>query len=255
LFGPPVVHVDADAFFVGVERRDMPSLRGRPVVVASDLVLGVAYEARVAGVRAGMLVNKARALCPDLVVRAPRWDTYGETSAALFDLLKTRAVIVEGATVEDAYLDLDVDWKAVADAAQRIRTDVLAALGLTVSVGVARTKALASVACRRAKPDGCVIVLPDAEADVRAGVRIVELTGVGRTTRSKLKVQGIESVGELRPFSAPELAPIVGLTMARRLYRIAQACDDARVVPRRPRRATGSVVHRSVQLPLALESN
>src|SRR5262245_61568849 len=98
MFGPPVVHVDADAFYVAVERRATPALHGRPVVVASALVLSVAYEARIAGVRTGMLVNKARALCPDLVVRVPRWDTYAETSAALFELLKARAAIVEGAT-------------------------------------------------------------------------------------------------------------------------------------------------------------
>jgi DNA polymerase-4 len=124
-----------------------------------------------------------------------------------------------------------------------------------VSVGIARTKALAAVATRRAKPDGCVVVAPDDEARVRAAVRIVELTGIGRTTRSRLRMQGIESVGELRAFSAPELAPLVGRTMARRLYRIAQASDDARVVPRRPQQVPRPVVPRPVQLPLALELN
>jgi DNA polymerase-4 len=255
MLGPPIVHVDADAFFVAVERRDRPALRGRPVVVASDLVLSVAYEARAAGVRAGMLVNKARGLCPDLVVRPPRWDAYAETSGALFELLKSRAAIAEGATIEDVYLDIDVDWSDAEDAAQRIRARVVDELGIPVSAGVARTKALAAVASRRAKPAGCVVIAPASEADVRAAVRIVELNGVGRATRSKLRVQGIESVGELRPFSAVELTPIVGRAMARRLYRIAQASDDARVVPRRPRPAIGAVVHRPVQLPLALELN
>jgi DNA polymerase-4 len=255
LLGPPIVHVDADAFFVAVERRDTKSARERSVVVANDLVLSVSYEARGSGVHTGMLVNKARSVCPELIVLPPRWDAYAETSLALFELLKGRAAIAEGAAIEDVYLDLDVDWSDADDAAHGIRADVDRELGIPVSVGVARTKVLAAVASRRAKPGGCVIVVPSTEADVRAAVRIVELAGVGRATRSKLKVQGIESVGELRPFSALELAPIVGRTMARRLYRIAQASDDARVLPRRPRPATLAVTHRPVQLPLALECN
>ena len=122
-------------------------------------------------------------------------------------------------------------------------------------MGVARTKLLARIASRRAKPDGVVVVGPDAEPMVRAALAIGELWGVGRATRSKLKVQGIEQVAELAPYSARELAPIVGTAMARRLYRIAHTFDDAAVLPRRPRPTETTTVRRPVQLPLALDLN
>ena len=119
---------------------------------------------------------------------------------------------------------------------------------------MSRTKLLARIANRR-RPDGVVVIGPGDEPVVRAELSIGELWGVGRATRSKLKVQGIERVAELAPFSARELAPIVGTAMARRLYRIAHAFDDARVLPRRPRKTEPTTVRRPVQLPLALDLN
>jgi DNA polymerase IV len=254
--GPPILHVDADAFFVSVEERDDPALHGLPVVVGDELVCSASYEARRRRVRVGMLVNQALVLCPDLVAVAPRWETYAAVGAQLFDLLHGFGAIVEAASIEDAFVDLGTDdWDAAAAAAQVIRVDVRARIDLPVSVGVARTKLLARIANRRAKPDGVVVIGPDDEPVVRSELAIGELWGIGRATRSKLKVQGIEHVAELAPYSARELAPIVGTAMARRLYRIAHAFDDARVLPRRPRKSEPNPVRRPVQLPLALDLN
>ena len=254
--GPPILHIDADAFFVAVEERDDPALHGLPVVVGDELVSSASYEARRRRVRVGMLVNQALVLCPDLVAVAPRWDAYAAVGAQLFELLHGSGAIVEAASIEDAFVDLATDdWDAATAAAHRIRADVRARLDVPVSVGVARTKLLARIATRRAKPDGVVVIGPEVEPDVRAALAIGELLGIGRATRSKLKVQGIERVAELAPYSARELAPIVGTAMARRLYRIAHAFDDARVLPRRPRPTAPSTVRRPVQLPLALDLN
>jgi DNA polymerase-4 len=254
--GPPILHVDADAFFVAVEERDDPALHGLPVVVGDELVCSASYEARRQGVRVGMLVNQALVRCPELVAVAPRWDVYTVVGAQLFDLLHEFGEIVEAASVEDAFVDLGIDdWDTATAAAHRVRVDARERLDLPVSVGVARTKLLAKIANRRAKPDGVIVISPDCEPRIRAALGIGELWGIGRGTRSKLKVQGIESVAELTPYSARELAPIVGTAMARRLYRIAHAFDDARVLPRRPRPNERTVVRRPVQLPLALDLN
>jgi DNA polymerase-4 len=255
LVGAPIVHVDADAFFVSVARRDAPELTAREVVVGDDIVMSASYEARAWGVRAGMPIGRARALCTDLAVVAPTWDAYATASHDLFHFLDGVAIVVESASLEEAYLDLGLDdWDDAYDAAHRIRRRVQDQLGLSVSAGVARTKVLAKVACRRAKPGGVEMIDRDAEPRARTEMRIGEIGGVGRATQSKLKVQGIESIAELEPYSARELAPIVGTAMARRLYRIAHALDDTRVLPRRPRPAK-TVVSRPIQLPFAFDWN
>jgi len=252
--GPPILHVDADAFFASVEQRDAPHLRGLPVVVADEIVCCASYEARAWGVRGGMLLNQARVLCPELVAVTPRWDAYAKAGIGLFDLLGTVAVAVEAASFEEAFVDPGLDdWERGIGVAHRIRDDIRTQLGLPVSIGIARTKLLAKIANRRAKPDGLVVIGPDREPQVRAALRIRELWGVGRATRSKLAVQGIDCVAELVPYSPRELAPIVGTAMSRTLFRIAHAMEDARVLPRRPRTAARTAARRPVQLPLALD--
>jgi DNA polymerase-4 len=254
--GPPILHVDADAFFVSVERRDAPALHGRPVVIGEEVVCCASYEARAQGARNGMLVGQARELCREVTVIAPRWDAYTDAGRGLLRFLESVSTVVEAASLEEAFLDLGVDdWDGCVHAARRIRAGVQAELGLTVSVGVARTKLLAKIATRRAKPDGEAVITPVQEPPVRSGLGIGELWGVGRSTRTKLELLGIESVADLVAYSASELAPIVGTAMARRLFRIAHAMDDARVLPRRPRPVPARVLRRPVQLPLPLELN
>ena len=125
--GPPILHVDADAFFVAVEERDDPGLHGRPVVVGDELVCSASYQARRRRVRVGMLVNQALVLCPELVAVAPRWDTYAAVGAELFTFLHGFGAVVEAASIEDAFVDLETDdWGAATVAAQMIRIDVRA---------------------------------------------------------------------------------------------------------------------------------
>jgi DNA polymerase-4 len=252
--GPPILHADADAFFASVEQRDAPELRDRPVVVADEIVCCASYEARAWGVRGGMTLADARGMCPEVVVVAPRWDAYTEACGRLFELFAGCADVVEAASFEEAFLDLGTDdWDEAADDAVEIRRRVHSQLGIPVSIGIGRTKLLAKIANRRAKPDGLVVFAPDRERRVRASLRIDQLWGVGRVTRAKLAVQGIERLDDLTPYSARDLAPLVGRAMARRLDAIAQGHDDARVVPRRPARERRVPAPRPVQLCLAFD--
>ena len=126
-------------------------------------------------------------------------------------------------------------------------------LGLPLSIGIGRTKLLAKIANARAKPDGLVVIGPEREPRVRASLRIDQLWGVGRVTCGKLAVQGIAKLADVKAYSARDLAPLVGRSMARRLDAMAHGQDDARVLPRRPRTDRGVPAPRPVQLMLAFE--
>ena len=252
--GPPILHVDADAFYTSVEQRDEPALRGRAVAVVTDVVCCASYEARGRGVWAGMLADDARAACPELITVEPRWDAYAETGARLFALLASCVDVVEAASLEEMFLDLGTDdWDEAADDAEEIRRRVQSQLGISVSIGIGRTKLLAKIANRRAKPDGLVVIGPDREPRVRATLRIDQLWGVGRVTCAKLKVQGIARLADIKQYSARDLVPLVGRGMARRLDAMAHGQDDARVLPRRPRPDRAAPAPRPVQLLLAFE--
>src|SRR5262249_60295922 len=114
--------------------------------------------------------------------------------------LEGLAIVVESASLEEAYLDLGLDdWDDAYDAAHRIRRRVQDQLGLSVSAGVARTKVLAKVACRRANPGGVEMIDRDARRAARTEMRIGEISGVGPATQSKLRGQGLEAIAERAP--------------------------------------------------------
>src|ERR1700747_285441 len=101
-----VLHADADAFFASVEQRDDPRLRGRPVIVGAGVVLGASYEAKARGVRTAMGGATARRLCPEAVVVSPRMAAYSEASKAVFKLFEDTAPVVEGLSIDEAFLDV-----------------------------------------------------------------------------------------------------------------------------------------------------
>src|SRR5437016_11804038 len=101
-----VLHADADAFFASVEQRDDPRLRGRPVIVGGGVVLAASYEAKAYGVRTAMGGRQARRLCPQAVVVPPRMSAYSDASKAAFDVFRETAPLVEGLSIDEAFLDV-----------------------------------------------------------------------------------------------------------------------------------------------------
>src|SRR5437016_787045 len=144
-----ILHADVDAFYASVEQRDRPDLRGRPVIVGAGVVLAASYEARARGVRTAMGGARARGLCPEAVVVPPRMSAYSEASKAVFEVFDRTTPLVEGLSIDEAFLDVGglrrVSGPAVQIAA-RLRDDVREQVGLPITVGVARTKFLAKVA-------------------------------------------------------------------------------------------------------------
>src|SRR5438034_7042379 len=161
-----IFHADLDAFYASVEQWDDPRLLDRPVIVGAGVVLAASYEAKACGVRTAMGGAQARRLCPQAVVVSPRMSAYAEASKAVFKVFEQTTPLVEGLSIDEAFLDVRglerISGSAIAIAA-RLRRDIRERVGLPITVGVASTKFLAKVASGVAKPDGLLVVPPRCE--------------------------------------------------------------------------------------------
>ena len=237
---PAILHADVDAFYASVAQRDDPSLRGRPVVVGSWVVMAASYEARAAGVRSGMATSRARRLCPALVEAAPGWDAFAAASKAIFAIFDRYTRLVEPGSMEEAFLDVSEAGDPAPELAARLRRDVREEAGLPLSVGVARTKVLAKIASREAKPDGLYVVDPERELEFLHALPVERIWGVGPATARKLHLYGLEKVGDAAALSEEDLVLILGRSAGRYVHAIAHNREYRRVRRRRGRRSFGA---------------
>jgi DNA polymerase-4 len=236
-----ILHADADAFLASVEQRDDPRLRGRPMVVGHEVVACPSYEARALGIHAGMPLGQVRRRWPQVLVTGYRAEAYEAASAGLFEVFRRFTPLVEPGSIEEAFLDVEGrDRGDPGGMAAALRATARAEVGLPVSVGVGRTKLMAKLASRRAKPDGFVVVDAELEARVRPRLRLDELWGVGPTTWGRLNAAGLHVVADLHGWSEGDLTRIVSTAMARRLRSIADGTDDATIRLPGPRRSVSA---------------
>jgi len=238
-----ILHADLDSFYASVEQRDDPRLRGRPVIVGGGIVLAASYEAKAHGVRTAMGETRARRLCPRAVVVAPRFRAYVDASKAVFRVFDDASPVVEGISIDEAFLDvrgLERISGTPREIASRLRRAVLEEVGLPITVGVARTKFLAKVASGVAKPDGLLVVPPDAELEFLHPLPVERLWGVGKVTAEKLRRRGITTVGQVSRIPEPALVWMLGRASGRQLHALAHNRDPRPVVRRRRRRSIGS---------------
>ena len=238
-----ILHADADSFFASVEQRDDPRLRGRPVIVGSWVVLAASYEAKAHGIRTAMSGSQARRLCPQAIVVAPRFAAYSEASKAMYRVFDDTTPVVEGMSIDEAFLDVRGMQRVFGtprEIAVRLRRDVLRHVGLPITVGVARTKFLAKVASGVAKPDGLLVVQPDAELAFLHPLPVERLWGVGPVTARKLNERGITTVGEVASLSEAALVLLLGPASGRHLHALAHNRDPRRVETGRRRRSIGA---------------
>jgi len=241
--GASILHADLDAFFASVEQRDDPRLRGRPVIVGGGVVLAASYEAKAFGVRTAMGGARARRLCPHAVVVPPRMSAYSEASKAVFRVFEDAAPIVEGLSIDEAFLDVRGMERSVGspvEIAVRLRRDVRDRVGLPITVGVARTKFLAKVASAVAKPDGLLVVPPDDELQFLHPLPVERLWGVGPVTARKLRARGITTVRQVAFLPESLLVSMLGRASGHHLHALAHNLDPRPVHPRRRRRSIGS---------------
>ena len=241
--GATILHADLDAFYASVEQRDDPRLRGRPVIVGAGVVLAASYEAKAYGVRTAMGGAQARLLCPRAVVLQPRMSAYAEASKAVFEVFDQTTPLVEGLSIDEAFLDVGglrrLSGPAI-EIALRLRRDVLERVGLPITVGVARTKFLAKVASGVAKPDGLLVVPPDGELAFLHPLPVERLWGVGQVTADKLRNRGITTVGQVAQLAEAVLVSMLGQAAGRHLHALAHNRDPRPVQVDRRRRSIGS---------------
>jgi DNA polymerase-4 len=240
---PTILHADLDSFYASVEQRDDPWLRRRPVIVGGGVVLAASYEAKAHGVRTAMGGGLARRLCPQAIVVPPRFTAYTAASRAVFAVFRDTTPLVEGISIDEAFLDVGGLRKIAgppSDIARRLREEVAARVGLPITVGVARTKFLAKVASRVAKPDGLLVVSVDGEREFLHPLAVELLWGVGAVTAGKLRGLGIRTVADVAALGEPALVSVLGPAAGRHLHALAVGRDPRPVEVGRRRRSMGA---------------
>jgi DNA polymerase IV len=241
--GATILHADVDAFYASVEQRDDPRLRGKPVIVGKGVVLAASYEAKAYGVRTAMGGAQARRLCPQAVVVSPRMSAYSEASKALFEVFDDTTPLVEGLSIDEAFLDVGGLVRISGlpeEVASRLRRDVFDRVGLRLSVGVARTKFLAKVASGVCKPDGLLVVPPEGELDFLHPLPVERLWGVGAVTARKLHRRGVTTVGQVAGLAETVLVSMLGRASGRHLHALSHNRDPRPVELGRRRRSMGA---------------
>ncbi len=215
---PNVVHLDADAFFVSCELALKPELRGTKCAVGGrerGIISSASYEARACGVYTPMPTQRARQVCPDLILLPHTAGLYGQVSRQMFDLCETLTPLVQRNSIDEGYLDLaPCGLTTAADVEARVRTlqgRIWAELQIPVSFGLAANKLVAQIASKLRKPRGFVVVPPGTEAAFLAPLPVGKLPGVGSKTEAVLAgTHGIRFVRDLLARPESELGAIFG---------------------------------------------
>ncbi|HEX5459425.1 MAG TPA: DNA polymerase IV [Steroidobacteraceae bacterium] len=232
-----VLHVDMDAFYASVEQRDNPGLAGKPVIVGwpggRGVVAAANYEVRKFGVRSAMPMHTALRLCPGAICIPPRMQRYREVSGKVFGVFHEITPLVQGLSLDEAYLDVTESRALLGEPAaiaRRIKDSIRARTGLTASVGVASNKLVAKIASDLDKPDGLTVVPEERIREVLDPLSVRRLPGLGRKLGEKVEAAGLRTLGELRAASDAVLWPLFGRD-APRMRERAAGVDDRPVQP------------------------
>jgi len=234
-----VLHVDMDAFFASVEQRDNPALRDKPLVVGGTgnrgVVAAASYEARRFGIRSAMPMAEAKRRCDHLLCVKPRMSHYKEASERIFTIFREFTPLVEGLSLDEAFLDVTASVKLFGSAekiAASIKQRVLKKTGLTASVGVAENKLVAKIASDLDKPDGLSVVMPGAYRQKLDPLPVQVIPGIGRETLKRLAAIHVSTVRHLREANNRDLEPVFGRFTQRTRER-ASGIDSRPVLPSR----------------------
>ena len=212
-----ILHVDMDAFYASVEQHDDPRLAGRPVVVghsgARGVVAAASYEVRRFGVRSAMPMSVALRLCPAAICVAPRIGRYREVSREVFAVFHEITPLVQGLSLDEAYLDVTASVQLLGEPAaiaRQVKQRIRQRTGLSASVGVATNKLVAKIASDLDKPDGLTVVPANRILEVLDPLSVRRLPGLGRKLGEKVEAAGLRTLRDLRYASDAVLWPLFG---------------------------------------------
>lgn len=251
-----ILHVDMNAFYASVEVIEDPSLAGKPLIVGGSgdrgVVASCSYEARAYGIHSAMPSAEARRLCPQAVFVHGDHARYGEFSRRIHDVFASFTPLVEGVSLDEAYLDVTgarLLFGPGPRIAEAVRRRVREQIGLDSAVGVATTKLVAKLASKAAKPraslrgldpgPGVLVVEPGTDLAFLHPLPVSALPGVGPGTRSRLARFGVITVGDLAVIPLDTLTASLGPSLGRHLHELARARDDRRVEPERAAKSVG----------------
>jgi DNA polymerase-4 len=234
-----IMHVDMDAFYAAVECVDDPVLAGQAVIVGGlgprGVVATASYEARRFGVHSAMPMARARRLCPHACFIRPRMARYREVSAGVFRIFRDYTPLVEGLSLDEAFLDISASLRLFGgplDVARLLKQRILDETGLSASVGIAHNKFLAKLASDARKPAGLVWVRPQEVRAFLDPMPVSRLWGIGKQTAPRLRALGVLTIGQLRTADPSALEPVLG-NRTGHFLELARGEDDREVTAAR----------------------
>ena len=239
LFALSIAHVDCDAFYASIEKRDDPSLRDKPLIIGGGhrgVVSTCCYIARQSGVRSAMPMFTAKKLCPEAVIIPPNMSKYVSVSREIRAMMDRLTPLVEPLSIDEAFLDLGgtqaMHKAAPAEVLSRFAREVEEQIGVTVSIGLSHNKFLAKIASDLDKPRGFAALAQDEAREMLADKPVGFIYGVGPATQEKLLQRGFRTIADLQRADEIELMKQFA-SEGRRLWRLARGIDDRSVVPDR----------------------
>ncbi len=241
-----IAHIDCDAFYAAVEKRDKPELADKPVIVGGGtrgVVSTCCYVARIKGVRSAMPMFKARALCPEAIVIKPDMAKYAAAGREVRALMLELTPLVEPLSIDEAFLDLSgtarLHGMSPALSLARLIKAIESKIGITASAGLSFNKYLAKVASDQEKPRGFSVIGRAEAKDFLAPRPVSLIWGVGRAFQEQLSRDGIARIGQLQAMDKIELMKRYG-GMGARLYHLARGEDSRRVSPDEETKSIGA---------------
>ncbi|WP_391564503.1 DNA polymerase IV [Sinorhizobium meliloti] len=235
LYRLTLAHIDCDAFYASVEKRDNPELADKPVIIGGGkrgVVSTACYIARIHGVRSAMPMFKALEACPQAVVIKPDMEKYVRVGREVRAMMQELTPLVQPLSIDEAFLDLsgterlhhDPPARTLARFAKRVEQEI----GITVSVGFSYCKFLAKVASDLQKPRGFSVIGQAEAVDFLKAKPVTLIWGVGKAFAATLERDGIRAIGQLQTMEEADLMRRYG-TMGRRLYRLSRGLDERSV--------------------------
>lgn len=199
-FLKPILHIDCDAFFTSVEQALHPELKGRPVVTGKErgIIACASYEAKALGIARGVSLIEAKKICPGLVCLPSDYESYSLFSKRMFEIMRRFTPEVEEYSIDEAFAELSglrrIHRAGYSEIAWKMKETLQRELGLTVSVGLSSSKALAKIASKEKKPDGFVVVRVSELHQFLPKIALERVCGFGPNTVALLHKQGLKSV-------------------------------------------------------------